>query len=190
MLSTNGGDPRAILAVLNYILTHSINRKLIMEASQPEMTEEGDDVGDNEDGDDDYGDDDDTDDEYVGGLTGDHSDDDDDDDDDDNDDDDDDDDDDDVDEHAVRGSDVAHSTERSANDVVQGQGVHKSVDNGAKSDAIQSRPAPTENDAAARHEAAKLALKAAIQRLKDRRCPVKQAIKKKNQITNHTKRCG
>ena len=28
-----------------------------MEASQPEMTEEGDDVSDNEDGDDDYGDD-------------------------------------------------------------------------------------------------------------------------------------
>ena len=39
LLSNNGGDPRAILAVLNYILTHSLNRKLIMEASKPDPTE-------------------------------------------------------------------------------------------------------------------------------------------------------
>ena len=30
----------------------------------------------------------------------------------------------------------------------------------------------------------------AKQRLKDRSCPLKQAEKKKNQINNHTKRCG
>lgn len=72
-----------------------------------------------------------------------------------------------------------------------GAGRHQKV--GETVDDFSNHPSSEGNDAihaAAQPKSLEAVMQLAKQRLKDRSCPLKQAEKKKNQINNHTKRCG
>ena len=145
-----------------------------MEASAPEVVEEED--GDGNDDDDDDDDDDDNGDEMNENCG---------------------DDDEDNDDETQSGSDdnVDETPHANSDGAVRGQKVDESVDdvsNHSSSEgngAIHAALAPV-NDAAAQPKSLEAMMQLVKQRLKDRSCPLKQAEKKKNQINNHTKRCG